>query len=797
MSTLFQDNQLDWTKSAGDSGPAFNAFEIVNPHEFAWEVAFYRVTSKTKKVTRSVAKNAAWEARERNKGRGAKGLGYIVDIADDQVVVPAAWSFDERQIYDGCSLRREETQTVRPGPHSNPNLVCRILEDAMRWHFRKTGGAQFGQLWRDYGDFCQMPPASHGRKNANNPRFSFCRRMGLQVRALAGNRWAVQFLASTAAIDGRPLSVYYAQGQVEQLHEMVEAKRLNRLDRRSHEVNINVWHDQRTKIGQKAEVLTLTDPEIFAKHAELEPLEQRALGRDKLECHRYEKPAKHLPLENLYLLLDSQITGQDHRETILEPAVRIDVAMKMRAAINGCDVFGAAVQLASELLPVDSFDHQEFLPPPLYICGERGVEILPAPRRFEPSLLAERARQRAERVRRFGFLNGRTLNPLLAYPDNRLSARDAGIVQGFLNDSFREQGIEFGFERALAFRSVDQIQRVVRDDGYDCAFVLLPESRRSGRHANSVHRKLKKTLQIPSQCIHWDNALPPLFHGLDPRQMRHEAAHVFRRVQRQLDLSLSNLLVKANCIPFVSAASYHYNVHLALDVGGRANNKVMACLAHNLARPGEIVSYMPREISVDAGQSEPIPADSLYDGLERALEELHAELTAAGIRPDFSTLLVLRDGELLGDGDRWNERDALVRLRDMALARGWIDETAIWTAAEIMKNAEGWRVFEPGNPPRNPVVGSCYFPFADPHEALVSTTGRPFLPHGTAAPLRVRWSDIQGRARREHVLRDIVWEADMCFTKMDMAEKLPWSLHIADVGALQLAHAYQPVGVTV
>jgi hypothetical protein len=223
----------------------------------------------------------------------------------------------------------------------------------------------------------------------------------------------------------------------------------------------------------------------------------------------------------------------------------------------------------------------------------------------------------------------------------------------------------------------------------------------------------------------------------------------------------------------------------------------MVCLGHGFARPDEGIIYRPHEISLDSGQAEPIHPDALFEGLRTLFEQFHNELVEIGVPPDFNSLLVLRDGELLGAGDEWNELDAFIRLKAEAMDHGWISSTAIWTGVEIMKNAEGWRVSEGRQPLQNPTVGRCYFPFVDTNQALLSTTGQPYLTQGTAAPLKVRFLDIAGSAQRAHVMRDIVWEADMCFTKLDMAEKLPWSLQVANVGALQLARSYCISGITV
>jgi hypothetical protein len=171
-------------------------------------------------------------------------------------------------------------------------------------------------------------------------------------------------------------------------------------------------------------------------------------------------------------------------------------------------------------------------------------------------------------------------------------------------------------------------------------------------------------------------------------------------------------------------------------------------------------------------------------------------LTETGVKPDFDRVLFFRDGPLLGDGDAWNELDALRAVHRQLCDNRWISEHAVWTAVEVMKNAEEWRVMVGRNGVSNPLVGQCVFPFDEEATVLVCTTGLPYLPQGTASPLKINIIDVQGRASRKEVIRDLVWEADMCFTKPDMGMSLPWVLHVADVGALQVSRSYRISGIT-
>jgi len=97
----------------------------------------------------------------------------------------------------------------------------------------------------------------------------------------------------------------------------------------------------------------------------------------------------------------------------------------------------------------------------------------------------------------------------------------------------------------------------------------------------------------------------------------------------------------------------------------------------------------------------------------------------------------------------------------------------------------------------NPTVGTCVFAFENKNIALVCTTGEPYLSQGTASPLMISIKNVYGEADPEKAIQDLIWEADMCYTKLDTGMKLPWVLHVADEGALQLSRAYKITGITV
>jgi len=238
---------------------------------------------------------------------------------------------------------------------------------------------------------------------------------------------------------------------------------------------------------------------------------------------------------------------------------------------------------------------------------------------------------------------------------------------------------------------VEEIRIFTEKHGHDALLAVLPESRNRAPSLNDTHEQIKKRLAIPSQCIHQDNAIPARFRGEAFAEILRADPKLARGIRNRLDASLGNLLVKAHWFPFVPAAPFHYNAHIGLDVGGRLNNQVMACLGYGFRNPQHRLFFKPAEIPMDVQQGEPVPPEPLLAGLLHLLEEAHSEVKSLGDIPDLSRVLFLRDGQLLGAGEEWNEIDALHQLYQQARQRGWVGADAIWTAVEIMKAAEGWR----------------------------------------------------------------------------------------------------------
>src|SRR5207249_1645845 len=103
-------------------------------------------------------------------------------------------------------------------------------------------------------------------------------------------------------------------------------------------------------------------------------------------------------------------------------------------------------------------------------------------------------------------------------------------------------------------------------------------------------------------------------------------------------------------------------------------------------------------------QAEPIPTHCLYQGLLRLFETTYTELQDTGCMPNFDKTLLFRDGRLLGDGDDWNEIDALKKLHQVLRDRGWVSDQSTWTAVEVMKQAEEWRLLRYHEGVMNPIA---------------------------------------------------------------------------------------------
>ncbi len=436
------------------------------------------------------------------------------------------------------------------------------------------------------------------------------------------------------------------------------------------------------------------------------------------------------------------------------------------------------------------------LPPVVCVNGPDNQKInIHPPDKITKTTLYERTKKRSQHIRHYGFIVRRPINPLLAYPrfSDDSSARR---MQADLNYLLKQQGIDYRFG-LLRFRDVDEIRREVEQKKYDSAVIVLPPSKSNSKTKVDLHEQVKQRLEVPSQCILLRNTMPKhVTCSLEElyKFERQKAA----RIQQRYEMVILNLLVKHHWLPFLPVEGFHYNVQIGLDVGGQHNTDAVSCIGYGFSNPQEILIFRPDAIPIDVQKAEPIPTQSLFTGLLKQVEIVHAELASVGLRADFERVLFIRDGQLRGDIKKpWNEMDALRDLHQEMLRRGWVTTKSVWTVVEVKKVAEDWRLFRGGSEVDSPLAGRYIIPYDDENIALVCTTGAQYLTQGTANPLMLQIIDLYGQADRQQVIRDIVWGADMCFTKPDVGMRLPWVLHVADSGALQQAKSYKVTGITV
>ena len=782
--------QLPTGRKRTAPGAFLNAYEIVNSASLSWPVNIFAVDLKDGEPQghekRGKVRDIIWKLRFQHSNQ-CKGHGFVVDISPRLAAVPAGWNLPAPITTSEYSVSLERSYTAQASDEGDRLVVEGILRDAIKQHFKSNQSEDLGPLWQSYNDFCQYPIESA-------EQYLMCRRFGCSAKVLRGRLWVVQVCISTASIDGRTFEDYYRLGEVHLLAERLEAKRRDRVNRQNRPVAVRVLRQY--KVGSsEVKALDLEDFDRVLDHARVPAQEQQALAASELKCKQFNKPSIGVPLGEMRLILDTQITQEEHSETIIEPGEREELMGRVWSFLNGAAVFGHTLELSAQPVDADAMQSLFILPPAVQVRDSNdSVAIVEGPAEASEEALKSRAKARATYVRRNGFLVRRPINPALAWPAELGKERGARMRRD-LEFLCSNQGIEAKFG-LIMYNEVQDLRRTLDDRGNDTLLAVLPEPSYWSHRGDDTHEKLKRIIEVPSQCIHYDNTLPEEWIAKPWRELKEAQPVLAKRVRNRYELCVANLLVKHHWFPFAPANPFHYNVHIGLDVGGVHDTDAMACIGYGFRRPLDLLLFRPEEIPIDVQKKEPIPTDCLYRGLLTLFEAVWAELTACGVTPDFDTVLFYRDGLLLGDGDKWNEKHALQRLYAEFLRRKLVSEHGVWSALEVMKGAEGWRLLRNNGGATNPLVGKCLFPFEDERTALVCTTGAPYLTQGTARPLKVHIVDISGQANRDHVLSDLVWESDMCFSKPDMGMSLPWVLHVADTGALQRSRSYRITGIT-
>jgi hypothetical protein len=768
-----------------------NCYEVTNPTGLEWPVRTYKVERLDGRPIaheeRGAIKDAIWKLRAQHSEH-CPGSSYVIDVDPTTIAVSDQWDIPVPADYGDYKVTVGQDFTVRASDGENQELVSAIIREGLKTYLKRNTSEELGALWQDFDSFCQLPCADEEEGGGG-----ICRKFDIASKVLRGGKRVIECIIGTTVIDSKTFADYYREGYVDVLSEMIAAKQDKKLNRQGKPFGVRAVRESST--GYEIKAVDIDDPTLITGHAKLSRVKQAEHSTSTISCHSYGQPSVEVPLSELKLIFDTQITQEDHAETILEPHERERLMHIMQDFINGAEIYGQPIFLSQTPFDAANLRRTFVLPPSLRVRGANETEeILEAPTSASEDALRKRARRRSEHIRRYGFLQQRPINPLLAWTRSA-GEQPADRLLEDMNRILEEQGINYRFT-LFRYDTVEEIKREVEQKEFDALLAVLPEGKEPPYDENDTHEQIKRRIDVPSQCIHFNNTLSTNWTRRPVEELEAQKPKLARQIRQRYELCIGGLLVKHHWVPFAPADAFKYNVQVGLDVGGSHNTDVVSCLGYGFQSPADGLLFRPDKIPVSIGKAEPIPSGSLYKGLLDQFVDMHSLLTSANRLPDFERVLFLRDGRLLGDGDRWNEGQDLERLHADLLSRGWISSASVWTVVEVMKDAEGWRFFRNVGTVTNVLAGECIFPYDDENTALVCTTGSQFLTQGTACPLMIRVIDIYGQAKCEDVIRDVVWGADMCFTKPDTGMRLPWVLYVADTGALQQSRSYSITGIT-
>ena len=118
------------------------------------------------------------------------------------------------------------------------------------------------------------------------------------------------------------MDYYYREGKVAELAEMIASKRNSGTNRKGKPFGVHVWLDEGTDHMANAKQLELVDPDSVMSAAALSAVEQRRLANGTVSCEEFKKPPMDVSLARVRLVLNTDITTEQHRETIIKPDER-------------------------------------------------------------------------------------------------------------------------------------------------------------------------------------------------------------------------------------------------------------------------------------------------------------------------------------------------------------------------------------------------------------------------------------------------------------------------------------------
>ena len=296
-----------------------SCYELLDPDALRWDVRLYKVRringDVQKHEGRGDIRQAIWNLRRKNPGL-CKGCGFVVNVDAETVAVPSAWKLTSGSMIDEYIVTYDRSVQTDPYRREHRKVIAGVLKDAAKKAFKENHSRVLGPLWQDFDRFCQVP------EDSGTEEFLFCRKIGFTPKVLRGNRWVIQVVITTATVDGRTFRDYYAAGEADRLAEMIEIKQANRLDHQNRPVAVRVLREQSTPSGTDVVALELESPEQIVGHGRLSRREQAVLAGKSFQCRVFAKDPVRVPLDQLRLIVNAQLTGADHSETIIDPDER-------------------------------------------------------------------------------------------------------------------------------------------------------------------------------------------------------------------------------------------------------------------------------------------------------------------------------------------------------------------------------------------------------------------------------------------------------------------------------------------
>ncbi len=345
-----------------------NGYAILNSSWLSWPVNVFDVKllgpEAQGQEDRGSIKNVIWDLRSEHKAQ-CQGLGFVVDINEHQVAVPANWKLPVAITTEKYSVRLDASFIARATDKEARAIVEGILRESIKMHFKEKTSPDLGDLWQDYDSFCQYPTPS-------DEQYTICRRFKFGVKVLSGGVWVVRLPISTATLDSNTIEDYYTRGEVALLANRLEAKRRNRKTRQNRPSAMRVLQ-QYKRGSSKVRALDFEDYNVVMDHATLSPERQAALRAQSLRCSEFKKASINVPANELRLILDTEITQEEHSETIIDPVEREQLTRQVRSFINGARAYGQTLQLSEEPVDTESLG-TVFVAPPDVRVRAAGVE---------------------------------------------------------------------------------------------------------------------------------------------------------------------------------------------------------------------------------------------------------------------------------------------------------------------------------------------------------------------------------------------------------------------------------------